>query len=80
MYAGSLAAEGLPRLSRRSYSWNKLVRNLVEQLNTLFYAHGENDKFFKYYILQYFQIQAALVIRGGYVPQKYREYQNRDYQ
>jgi hypothetical protein len=25
-------------------------------------------------------IQVALVIRGGYVPQKYREYQNRDYQ
>jgi hypothetical protein len=25
-------------------------------------------------------IQAALVIRGGYVPQKYREYQNRKYQ
>jgi len=24
--------------------------------------------------------QAALVIRGGYVPRKYREYQNREYQ
>ncbi len=27
-----------------------------------------------------FGVQAALVIRGGYVPQKYREYQNREYQ
>ncbi len=26
------------------------------------------------------KIQAALVIRGGYVPQKSREYQNREYQ
>jgi hypothetical protein len=25
-------------------------------------------------------IQAALVIRGGYVPREYREYQNREYQ
>ena len=25
-------------------------------------------------------IQAALVIRGGSVPKKYREYQNREYQ
>ncbi len=24
-------------------------------------------------------VQAALVIRGGYVPRKYREYQNREY-
>ena len=26
-----------------------------------------------------FNIQAALVIRGGYVPRKYHEYQNRKY-
>jgi hypothetical protein len=25
-------------------------------------------------------VQVALVIRGGYVPQKYREYQNLEYQ
>jgi len=26
------------------------------------------------------KVQAALVIRGGYVPRKYRKYQNRGYQ
>ncbi len=31
-------------------------------------------------ILVYNYVQAALVIRGGYVPQKYREYQNCEYQ
>jgi len=28
----------------------------------------------------YYVVQAALVIRGGYVPTKCREYQNRGYQ
>ena len=31
----------------------------------------------KYYY--FFEVQAALIIRGGYVPRKYREYQNREY-
>jgi hypothetical protein len=31
-------------------------------------------------VMNSFKIQAALVIRGGYVQQNYREYQNREYQ
>ncbi len=50
-----------------------------------FCSKGKHSDFQKYKICQRKKteinyIQAALVIRGGYVPQKYREYQNREYQ